>query len=227
MRLVWFLPLLLISVALSACPTEKCTPANCSGCCAVDGLCVSGNARTECGSKGGECVACLRTERCVDQQCLADDVPDGSVDAGPVVCSCATTCCFADGSCAPNNDPTACGAPRQFCGACQAGARCELGACVTTTCTSGCFDGLGVCRAGNEVSACGSDGGVCSACGADQACTNRRCVFTRCDVDNCRFGCCRPDLSCELSPSAMACGLSGSACVACAAMESCIGGQCL
>lgn len=222
----FLLSLISLTLALSACPAEKCGPTNCTGCCAVDGVCSSGTARLECGSGGESCTACTGEQKCLDQRCLTEEVPDAGADGGPVVCNCATTCCFPDGSCAPNNDPAACGPPRQFCGTCAAGLRCELGNCVATQC-AGCFDLLGVCRLGLDDTACGGDGGVCAACGIDQACMNKRCVFTRCDDSNCRFGCCRPDLSCELNPSVMACGLSGAQCVTCGAMESCVGGQCL
>jgi hypothetical protein len=175
---------------------------------------------------GVACAACGSNERCEDQQCVFLETDAGTVDAGPVRCRCETSCCLPDGTCAPNNDPAACGAPKVFCGQCEPGRRCELGVCVATAC-NGCFDPLGICRPGTSDLACGSDGGVCLACGADQACRLQVCRFTRCDAANCRFGCCRADLSCELSPGPLACGLSGSPCVACVGTEQCVGGQCL
>ncbi|MFT3711221.1 MAG: hypothetical protein QM817_26625 [Archangium sp.] len=211
----------------AGCPPSTCGPSNCTGCCALDGTCTTGKARLECGREGEACSSCNSLEKCEDGLCV--ELPmamDAGVDAGPVTCMCATSCCLPDGSCAPNNDPAACGSNRMFCGTCASGERCELGRCTSAVCT-GCFDPLGVCRSGTENLTCGSDGGVCLSCGIDQECQGSRCVFTRCDNDNCRFGCCRPDLSCETSPSVTACGLGGQSCQTCAAMEMCIGGQCI
>jgi hypothetical protein len=210
---------------LSACPPAPCTPSNCSGCCAADGVCTTGTIRVECGRGGEACVACSSKERCDDGVCVPSPPVDAGVDAGPPMCACLTTCCLPDGSCAPNNDPAACGPGATFCGACRSGERCELGQCTSGTCT-GCFDPLGVCRRGDTDAACGMDAGVCVSCAIDQECRNQQCVFTRCDATNCRFGCCRADLSCETAPGVQACGLSGAPCVTCAMGESCVAGLC-
>lgn len=173
-------------------------------------------------------MACKSSERCVAFACEAAPVVDaGTVDAGPVTCTCASSCCLPDGSCAPNNGIDACGPIKQFCGTCASTQRCDNGSCVPNVC-GGCFTPLGACKPGTERSACGSDGGVCSGCGADQACTLGKCIFTRCDISNCRFGCCRADLSCETTITAATCGFSGNACVACDADagQQCVGGLC-
>jgi hypothetical protein len=152
-------------------------------------------------------------------------VDSGVVDAGPGTCGCRTSCCLPDGSCAPNNDISACGEVREFCGTCLSDQRCERGTCVAGAC-GGCLDPLGACRSGGEDGACGLDGGVCVACGTDQECSGFGvCVFTRCDLNNCRFGCCQPDKVCR-NASVAACGLGGDPCVACTGAQQCLGGIC-
>lgn len=158
------------------------------------------------------------------RRCEALPVVDAGMDAGPPMCNCRTSCCLADGTCAPNNGIDACGPAQTFCGTCQADQRCELGVCKSGPCT-GCLDPLGTCHQGSGVTACGSDGGVCAACGSDQACNAGVCQFTRCDMSNCRFGCCMPDKTCMTS-TVMTCGLGGDLCVECMATEQCLGGVC-
>lgn len=214
--------MLVVAVGCSAPP---CGPATCSGCCAEDGVCVDGQTRAECGARGDACQRCTTEETCTRQQCTPTVVFDGGLDAGPPVCRCTTSCCYPDGTCAPNNGPEACGPAGAFCGQCAMGERCERGTCLSMSC-GGCFDPLGTCHSGTASAQCGTNGGVCVACGADQACSGGRCVFTRCDLGNCRFGCCRPDKSCDTAPSAASCGTGGEPCVACAAMQVCISGAC-
>ncbi|MFZ5441816.1 MAG: hypothetical protein ACOZQL_17565 [Myxococcota bacterium] len=221
MRWVLFVVLMLVAGCQRPCNASTCG----SGCCAEGGECVDGNTRFECGTGGAACVRCSSKERCADARCEALPVSDAGVDAGPPGCTCATSCCLPDGSCAPNNEPSACGPARQFCGTCAAGLRCEFGVCVSATC-AGCFDGLGVCRPGSSATACGGDGGLCAACLTDQACMGGACVYTRCDSSNCRFGCCQPDLRCETSIGAAACGLNGDPCATCSAGQQCLGGGC-
>ena len=151
-------------------------------------------------------------------------VDAGVIDAGPPMCTCMTSCCLPDGTCAPNNGIEACGPVKVFCGTCQAGQRCEQGVCVAGAC-SGCLDPLGACRTGREDATCGSDGGVCVSCGGDQGCAAGRCIFVRCDLTNCRFGCCQPDKTC-VAPMVLACGLGGDSCQACVGTEQCVGGTC-
>lgn len=211
-------------VWLSGCP-RPCDRSTCDGCCAGDGECVPGNSRSECGVGGELCVKCTSEERCAAAKCEALPVVDaGVIDGGPPRCTCVTSCCLPDGSCAPNNGIDACGPNKTFCGTCPAGNRCEQGTCVPAAC-GGCLDPLGICRAGSEDTSCGSDGGVCLACGTDQGCRAGVCVFVRCDMTNCRFGCCQPDLSCATS-SALTCGLGGDPCQRCVGAEQCLGGVC-
>lgn len=211
-------------LVLSGCP-RPCDRSTCNGCCAEDGECVAGTSRTECGLGGELCQRCTTAERCAAAKCEALPVEDaGVVDAGPPVCTCVTSCCLPDGSCAPNNGIDACGPSKQFCGTCSADQRCERGACVSAACL-GCLDPLGLCRLGNLDTSCGTDGGVCVACGTDQACVQGACVFVRCDLANCRFGCCQPDKSC-VSSSVLTCGLGGDPCVACTGTQQCLGGTC-
>ena len=216
----WWLGLL---ISLGACE-RPCGPTTCSGCC-VNSVCVEGTTRLECGRDGEACSRCTSDERCVDQRCDALPVADaGVVDAGPQPCGCLSSCCYPDGTCAPNNSIDACGARGAFCGTCAQDQRCEAGVCVAASC-GGCFDPLGRCRQGNELDACGSDGGVCLACGVDQACSANRCVFTRCEQSNCRFGCCLPDKRC-VQPTPETCGIAGSDCFACMAGQQCLAGTC-
>ena len=217
--------LLVLVSFLSGCE-RPCNRSTCDGCCASPTECVEGTSRLECGVGGGACERCTSRERCVAAKCEALPVVDGGVrDAGPLPCGCVTSCCLSDGTCGPNNDISACGAVREFCGTCLSSQRCERGTCVAAAC-AGCLDPLGVCRGGTQDQTCGSDGGVCVACGTDQACQGRRCAFTRCDMGNCRFGCCQPNLECTTS-SPLACGLAGDPCAVCASAQQCLGGRCL
>lgn len=216
--------LLVLVMSLCGC-SRPCSPSTCDGCCASATECVAGTTVLECGLGGEVCTRCTSQERCASARCEALPVVDaGVVDAGPVGCQCATSCCLPDGSCAPNNGIDACGPARAFCGTCAADQRCEQGACVAGAC-GGCLDPLGRCRSGSEDVSCGGDGGVCVACGTDQACEVGRCVFTRCDMNNCRFGCCQPDKSCATS-SAQACGVGGDPCQVCSSTQQCLGGAC-
>lgn len=215
---------LAVAVVLAGCQ-RPCTSSTCSGCCVSETECVEGTSLLECGSGGEACTRCTSKERCLDQRCEPLPVVDaGVVDAGPVTCGCSTSCCLPDGSCAPNNGIEACGPAKSFCGACTADQRCEVGVCVPGAC-GGCLDPLGRCKAGTDPVACGADGGVCEACGVDQACRLGRCVYVRCDMNNCRFGCCQPDLRC-VTPSVAACGIAGGGCVTCATGQQCLGGTC-
>lgn len=216
--------LLVLVMSSSAC-LRPCDSTNCDGCCASATECVEGTARLECGIGGGACVRCTSQERCAAAKCEALPVVDaGVVDAGPVRCTCMTSCCLPDGTCAPNNGIDACGPNREFCGTCGADQRCEQGSCVAAAC-GGCLDPLGTCRSGTTDTTCGLDGGVCVACGTDQECQDGRCAFTRCDMTNCRFGCCQPDKVC-MNSSVMACGLGGDSCQACMGAQQCLGGTC-
>ncbi len=188
---------------------------------------MPGTSRFECGFGGEVCTHCAGNTACSSNTCTA---VDGGIDAGVDLdaggCQCATTCCYGDGSCAPNNEAAACGPAASFCRSCAMGERCESGLCVASSC-GGCFTPLGACAVGNTASACGGDGEVCASCGTDQACVAGTCIFTRCDATNCRFGCCRPDKRCETEVGVLACGLNGSACQTCRADGgACISGAC-
>lgn len=209
----WILVTAVLMVGVSC--TAPCSPSNCDGCCASDGVCVPGTSRFECGLDGAECTRCESNQSCSSRACLtADAGGDAGVDRGDGGCDCSATCCYGDGTCAPNNEPTACGAAGSFCGACAEGERCESGLCVSSSC-GGCFTPVGTCAPGNQASACGSDAGICASCLTDQACVAGACIFTRCDATNCRFGCCMPDKRCETAVGVEACGLNGSACDTC------------
>ncbi len=216
--------LLVLISFLSGC-ARPCNRSTCDGCCASATDCVEGSSRLECGSQGEACTRCTTRERCAASKCEALPVVDsGVVDAGPPICGCLTSCCLPDGSCAPNNDISACGPVKEFCGTCLSSQRCERGTCVAGAC-AGCLDPLGACRGGTEDATCGSDGGVCVSCGADQGCRRGQCEFTRCDITNCRFGCCQPNFACT-TPSPLACGVGGDPCAMCSGAQQCLGGSC-
>jgi hypothetical protein len=216
----------MVLLATSACFSKVCDLSTCpSGCCNEEALCVSGTAKVECGRKGNACQVCRSATQCLGQQCALVEPDDaGTADGGPTVCTCANSCCLADGSCSPNNAVEACGPAQAFCGRCGTGQRCEGGTCVASPCM-GCLDPLGVCHSGVEQHACGAAGQVCASCGGDQSCSGGACIFTRCDESNCRFGCCLPDKRC-LASTSHSCGVNGQACVSCTSTQSCIAGVC-
>lgn len=217
--------LVLCGIVFFAACERPCSPSTCTGCCSA-GECVAGTARVACGERGAECSVCRGTEQCAAAKCEALVAQDaGVVDAGPVTCACATSCCLPDGSCSPNNSIEACGPTGAFCGTCDADQRCEAGTCVAAAC-AGCLDPLGRCFDGREDRTCGSGGSVCQTCAADQRCVNGACAYVSCGPDNCRFGCCMPDKRCETSPGLMACGLNGDACQACTSAQQCLAGYC-
>lgn len=66
--------------ALASCADEPCGPATCpSGCCGVDGTCLSGVDDRFCGRSGEVCHGCSTFQRCLLGTCIDADPGDGSV----------------------------------------------------------------------------------------------------------------------------------------------------
>ncbi|MDP3157816.1 MAG: hypothetical protein Q8N23_34415 [Archangium sp.] len=66
-----FIPGLMIGFCLAFAPScgRQCTPANCLGCCTVEGLCAPGVATDRCGVDGAECSSCAGTQSCTNGAC--------------------------------------------------------------------------------------------------------------------------------------------------------------
>lgn len=92
--------------------------------------------------------------------------------------------------------------------------------------TCGCTVG-GQCVPGDSPLACGTDGGQCGLCGQGQQCVFGNCITAACGPGTCS-GCCVAGLC--VTPSMQTrfgCGLSGSACAACATGQTCRNGSCV
>lgn len=246
-----------------------CDRTSCPQGCCQGGRCLDPQP-SSCGSGGQLCQSCdpIRADSCIDGACACGrgaPCADGQHCLGgqcgcdeiscPAGCCAAATCrppslgacgdrgrsCLAcDGALA-----TACVAGACRCGngpGCEAGQRCQGGACVCdgATCPAGCCDG-GRCRA-PTVASCGQPGAACVACpplladrclagacacgngapcAAGQRCLGGQCV---CDPVSCPLGCCK-GIAC-LAPSPTSCGTAGAACVTCAQGNSCDRGVC-
>ncbi|MFZ5439410.1 MAG: hypothetical protein ACOZQL_05340 [Myxococcota bacterium] len=61
-----------------------CSPANCAGCCATSGECVTGNTTAQCGTSGNQCAACSAGQACEFGICrtVAVGGGGGTNDAG-------------------------------------------------------------------------------------------------------------------------------------------------
>jgi len=220
---------IMITIAALACllagcggddDASACGPSNCAGCCTADGLCVSGDAKDQCGTGGGACAACQ----------------SGTCSAGTCVAGCnATNCpgCCQGEQCMPGTVPSACGKGGASCVICQSGELCSSGACApvtscdTTTCPSGCCQG-GQCMPGITDAACGSGGVACVACQVPaQSCVNQSCTSgPTCDASTCPDGCCDSQAQCLPGNLDTACGKGGAACDACAAGNTCVNNAC-
>lgn len=68
----------------SCTPFNHCSPNNCSGCCAPDGLCVEQPTNAQCGAKGNACATCPGTSTCSAGVCLGagGGVSGGGVSGG-------------------------------------------------------------------------------------------------------------------------------------------------
>ncbi len=211
-----------LTVVLSSACQPTCSANTCDGCCDDTGTCLSGLSRLACGEGGASCRACGGTDVCLSQACSA--APDGGVVDAGVTCHCGSSCCLADGTCAPGNLPEACGGQSQFCQACSPGQRCENATCVAGAC-AGCVDAVGTCVGGKVADACGTGGALCVACLTTESCSGGQCVSTTCTAQNCSSGCCSNG-ACVTS-NASHCGLGGATCSICSTTQSCTGGRCL
>lgn len=208
----------------------SCSPATCSGCCALDEgrrRCLSGTEPSACGRSGASCADCAEQGRACDL---------GSRACGTTSCSAANCdgCCVGD-KCLPGDIATACGAKGEACGACApgqacralaAGGRCEgVTACGPASC-DGCCDAAGRCLTGNDTTACGKQGDTCAACRPEQVCVpegrpnERTCqAQATCGPSNCA-GCCVGN-QCVIATTPQACGVKGEACKTCGPDQVC------
>jgi hypothetical protein len=215
----WVLGAGVVVVLLVGCP-ETCDRSNCPGCCDSSGVCLPGTSRSFCGGGGVVCQPCGASRRCSAGLCV-DVVDAGSPDAGDS-CLCPRGCC-ASQSCQPGNLNEACGLDGGACVTCEAGLRCEAGACVPAAC-SGCLDPVGVCRSGSEPRACGRNSALCQACAPLEVCLAGACSTQPCNSTTCRMGCCLAGV-CQTA-SAQTCGINGAPCTVCAMGRSCVNGFC-
>lgn len=102
--------------------------------------------------------------------------------------SCSLGCCDASGACVTTGSSQACGSAGNSCVACLLGQVCTLGAC----------------RGGNNVGGGSGSGGGSGTGGGGALCKPSTCS-----------GCCDSSDTCHVNPTAAACGIGGSSCVAC------------
>lgn len=146
--------------------TVTCDVANCPGCCALDGRCVSGSLDPNaCGFGGQTCTTCGSNRTCQNGRCIA------RCDANN--CS---GCCDAMGLCWSGFADDACGRGGGVCASCPAGLQCNSqGFCDMRPCTN-CI--VGECCAGGacvptSAQRCGVAGlpnAACRVCGGAEAC---------------------------------------------------------
>ncbi len=55
---------LFFAVTPSCGAVRPCTPSNCRGCCAADGVCELGTTTGACGQNGAACVSCAKSQQC-------------------------------------------------------------------------------------------------------------------------------------------------------------------
>ncbi len=135
-----------------------------TGCCSMNGACVTALTPNRCGTGGDPCQPCLGGETCASGVCTACN---GCIDAS-------------NGTCAAGTSVTACGTGGSVCLACDSATQaCVNGACVSASCDStncnGCCDGTTcVTPAMMSASRCGqvTNGAACVMCGFDETCNS-------------------------------------------------------
>jgi len=154
---------------------QGCGPANCGGCCAPNGTCITpSNTIFACGSGGGSCSVCGSTQSCSSGVCINN------------ACS---GCLDASNTCQLGTSSGACGQNGNACASCSSGQRCVNGSCESNSCVPNCV-GL----------QCGSDGcgGSCGTCPAGQTCNSSdqcastcvpQCSGKQCGSDGCGGTC--------------------------------------
>ncbi|MDX2011629.1 MAG: hypothetical protein SFW67_15620 [Myxococcaceae bacterium] len=63
---------------------SQCSPVSCSGCCTVDGACVTGDSEGACGNEGASCSVCGSGQRCRAAACVLELPPAVTDDGGSV-----------------------------------------------------------------------------------------------------------------------------------------------
>jgi hypothetical protein len=158
----------------------------CSGCCAPDGSCQTGDSPTACGSGGTPCIACGTGQTCTNQICGGGlkDLGTNDKPAG----SCATTCsgCCVGETCVSAPTDAKCGTKGAACVDCTTtGKVCSAGVCETKcTFEGGCGDNTKWCDVGKCV-ACATGKFNCDnkwQCECDGGCNGTSCTgTTSCD----------------------------------------------
>ncbi len=124
MKATWWWLCLGLACAGCQCGEEltqsRCSPVTCSGCCTIDGTCVTGDGDGACGGEGQSCLVCGESQRCRAAVCTLElpppvSEPDAGVvptrDAGPEAMSCGApeeppSSCLATGWCWQSPFPT-------------------------------------------------------------------------------------------------------------------------
>ncbi len=137
-----------------------CTAKNCAGCCRDD-LCLVGDAKDACGTRGAACETCSGTSTCEASACKAPCGPDNC-----------TGCCE-NNVCVEGFAKEACGRAGASCQKCGAAFVCAEQTCVDTSCKAtcaGCCSGS-TCLGGGSATACGKAGNACVDCGKGRTCS--------------------------------------------------------
>ncbi len=197
----------------------ECGPANCDGCCDVDGRCRFGSESDACGGGGHACDNCAVDGRgCRDGRCQGDP----PARCGPENCG---GCCDGD-TCVGGTSNLACGANGQACQRCQSAGRictqpgnycAYVPSCTSATCPTGCCGDDGVCRPGRSNDACGRQGRACDDCGASgESCAPQGFCYSgpECGPGNCA-GCCTATGECRGGSRNVQCGEFGRLCDNC------------
>jgi len=181
----------------------------CSGCSTQVGECVDPPTAQNCGGAGGTCSPCdvLRTDTCVNGDCLCGDGPACGDDLQCIngACTCTTQscpggCCSDIGTCREGNVFLSCGEGGQECSVCDPIAADQ------------CGDVTRACQCGETL----------EACAPGLHCVGDECI---CDSVSCD-GCCTPDGQCLIGTENSACGNSGGVCSDCDADTCLAGGVC-
>lgn len=203
------------SVGGGRCETTqtKCGPANCGGCCTVNGTCLGGQTDDACGRLGQQCDRCNQ----INEYCVPDGLPGARTCqpfqfCGPGNCD---GCCLGD-TCIPaeaqSND--FCGIKGQQCIGCGPNQTCNpAGFCENTdTCgplsCGGCCLG-DICATGAQNTACGVNGQQCQNCLNQfpaRTCQSGSCQqMPQCNQFTCPNGCCQGN-TCVSGTQDKACG---------------------
>ncbi|MDP3505140.1 MAG: hypothetical protein Q8S33_32680 [Myxococcales bacterium] len=204
-------------------PGPRCSPATCSGCCDVNGLCQPGNTDFACG-RGQACANCTGfAGQCVFNSCVVLNEPPR--------CSAANCrgCCTLEGLCSAGTTDPSCGPRGTICTTCDPTSRCEQQQCVrrcsAATCP-GCCDLNGGCVQGFSNAVCGRGGVACQTCAAPSTCGASGVCVAPPSCSACQPGeCCSNSVCVPVGPGTCAAtGIPNAECRLCPAPGACGGG---